>query len=121
MSLQKPTGLLSRSTWNCSAEMTANPDVSGIGVIVGFVGTGGLIILLLTVHYLFAYDPTLDPFRTLQQTHTKTSRPNAIDVAFLGWFREHMTHFGFKPTWLDDARRAKTLRDAFDKVRVSRS
>ncbi|KAK1544105.1 hypothetical protein CPAR01_04738 [Colletotrichum paranaense] len=96
MSLQKPTGFLPRSTWNCSAEITANPDVSGIGVIVGFVGTGGLIILLLTVHYLFAYDPTLDPFRTLKQTNAKTSRPNSIDVAFLGWFRGHMTHFGFQ-------------------------
>ncbi|EXF79578.1 hypothetical protein CFIO01_03695 [Colletotrichum fioriniae PJ7] len=96
MSSKLSSNPLSRSTWNCFAKIETNPDISGIGVIIGFVGTGGLIILLLTVHYLFAYDPTLDLFRTLDQPNAKASRPNAIDVAFLGWFRGSLKHFGFR-------------------------
>ncbi|KAK1701357.1 hypothetical protein BDP55DRAFT_736501 [Colletotrichum godetiae] len=38
-----------------------NSDIAGLGVLIGFVGTGYLVFALLVVHYLVAYEPELPP------------------------------------------------------------
>ncbi|KAL3303352.1 hypothetical protein RB213_006299 [Colletotrichum asianum] len=61
----------------------SDPDVSGIGVSIGFVGTGCLMILLLIIYYVFVFDPKLDPLRKQGQAMKNQDRPNEIDVAVL--------------------------------------
>ncbi|KAL8350250.1 hypothetical protein RB598_005529 [Gaeumannomyces tritici] len=96
-------------------ELQPYPDISGIGVIVAFVGTAFIALFLLICNYLISYDPSSNPFSTPledaledQCTHcghgaptlpvstTRTGnkkndadwwRPNPIDTMFLQWVR----------------------------------
>ncbi|KAI0602484.1 hypothetical protein F4775DRAFT_537449 [Biscogniauxia sp. FL1348] len=78
-------------------ELKPYGDISGIGVVIGFMGTGYLVVVLLISNYLLAHDPAKDPFHNRQaqansaidQNDVDSSwwRPNPIDVLFLGWVR----------------------------------
>ncbi|EQB55275.1 hypothetical protein CGLO_04808 [Colletotrichum gloeosporioides Cg-14] len=72
----------------------SDPDVSGIGVSIGFVGTGCLMILLLIIYYVFVFDPKLDPLRKQGQVMKSQDRPNAIDVAVLQRVRWALSTLG---------------------------
>ncbi|KAI1277632.1 hypothetical protein F5Y07DRAFT_81395 [Xylaria sp. FL0933] len=63
--------------------LTSNPDVSGVGVLIGFLGTGFFALALAAIHYALAYDPARDPFE--QGAVVKWWKPNPIDVIFLKW------------------------------------
>ncbi|KFY18027.1 hypothetical protein V492_00192 [Pseudogymnoascus sp. VKM F-4246] len=49
--------------YNCTAlfisppDLEPNPDVSGIGVLVGFLATAYLVVCLLIVHYVLVFNP----------------------------------------------------------------
>ncbi|KAI1809520.1 hypothetical protein GGS20DRAFT_590530 [Poronia punctata] len=76
--------------------LTPYPDISGRGVIIGFVGTAYFVVVLQLLNYLIAHDPESCPFQdegpisqALGQAFVGADswRPNPIDVAFLGRFR----------------------------------
>lgn len=67
-------------------------------VHVGYLGTAYLVILILTGHYLIAFDPCKSPFKTADRVTFPSDdlgnglieqkwRPNQIDVSCLGLLR----------------------------------
>ncbi|KAK4161891.1 hypothetical protein QBC43DRAFT_322964 [Cladorrhinum sp. PSN259] len=65
---------------NCSMrlEYRPDPDIAGIGIITGFLGTAWLVAFILLVYYLVFHDPTLDPFS--DNLNRNLERPNPIDM-----------------------------------------
>ncbi|KAF4888649.1 hypothetical protein CGCVW01_v014482 [Colletotrichum viniferum] len=67
----------------------AYPDISGNGVLIGFMGTAYLVLLLVIGNYFLAYDPTDCPFQSGNSKNENINRelwrPNPIDERFLGW------------------------------------
>ncbi|KAF2472365.1 uncharacterized protein BDR25DRAFT_283776 [Lindgomyces ingoldianus] len=73
--------------YNCSEHpysISPNPDISGVGVIIGYATTAGIVVFILLVSYFTVYDPLEDPFRKeIGGTPTIQYRPNPVDVVFL--------------------------------------
>ncbi|KAF4899243.1 hypothetical protein CGCF415_v010528 [Colletotrichum fructicola] len=67
----------------------AYPDISGNGVLIGFMGTAYLVLLLVIGNYFLAYDPTDCPFQSGNSKNENINRelwrPNPIDERFLRW------------------------------------
>ncbi|KAF6835947.1 hypothetical protein CPLU01_04050 [Colletotrichum plurivorum] len=103
---------------NCSQYHTRieNPDVSGIGVMIGFLGTGCLTVLLLILHYIFFYEPEFNPFRKPDDSWRYAKRPNVIDIAVLNRVRWAFSLLGFSFSWLNDRKKGTPLEDAVNKV-----
>ncbi|KAH6976345.1 hypothetical protein BKA56DRAFT_688037 [Ilyonectria sp. MPI-CAGE-AT-0026] len=53
-------------------------DVAGPGVLAGFLGTAWLVVVLVALHYLLAFDPEEDPF--LPRHQDVNWKANPIDV-----------------------------------------
>ncbi|ORY63335.1 uncharacterized protein BCR38DRAFT_524914 [Pseudomassariella vexata] len=82
-----------------SPELEAYGDISGIGVIIGFVGTSYLVLLHVGVYYLLVFDPSKYPFNTksIDSPRDKETehegntpswwKPNPVDSMFLGSLR----------------------------------
>ncbi|WDK10816.1 hypothetical protein CGRA01v4_02095 [Colletotrichum graminicola] len=72
-------------------ELQANADVSGIGVLIGFMGTGWLAILIVLFRYFLTFDPTAHPFTNSKQdgrhSHQRALKPNALDVKITSMFK----------------------------------
>ncbi|KAF4421037.1 hypothetical protein CGGC5_v016139 [Colletotrichum fructicola Nara gc5] len=70
----------------------AYPDISGNGVLIGFMGTAYLVLLLVIGNYFLAYDPTDCPFQSGNSKNENINRelwrPNPIDERFLRWVRK---------------------------------
>ncbi|KAK7957879.1 hypothetical protein PG988_012727 [Apiospora saccharicola] len=89
--------------------LEAYGDVSGVGVIIGFVGTGYFVLILMILNYLVCYDPTQSPWPG--QEAKFRWRANPVDVLFLRWIRR------IKETDPNPFRgRASLLQQSFDKV-----
>ncbi|KFA80079.1 hypothetical protein S40288_11363 [Stachybotrys chartarum IBT 40288] len=58
-----------------------NGDISGLGVVVGFTTMGWVTVAVLVAYYLFAFDPSDDPFAVDPKRPHPHHRPNPIDVA----------------------------------------
>ncbi|KAF5520697.1 hypothetical protein CGCA056_v008008 [Colletotrichum aenigma] len=88
----------------------AYPDISGNGVVIGFMGTAYLVLLLVIGNYFLAYDPTDCPFQSGNSKNENINRelwrPNPIDERFLRWVRKGPLVF------TDDT--CARLRTAFD-------
>ncbi|KAF6823382.1 hypothetical protein CMUS01_10719 [Colletotrichum musicola] len=71
--------------------LEANPDIGGIGVLIGFVGTAWLVVTLVAVRYVLYFDPEVDPFHDERRDddggHKREWRPNHTDVRTVGRFR----------------------------------
>ncbi|KAH0429357.1 hypothetical protein CcaCcLH18_08479 [Colletotrichum camelliae] len=93
----------------------SDPDVSGIGVSIGFVGTGCLMILFLIIYYVFAFDPNLDPLCKPGQASRDQKRPNNIDVTVLRRVRWAFSTLGVSFTWLLDERKGVSIERGFNK------
>ncbi|CAF3518362.1 unnamed protein product [Fusarium graminearum] len=75
---------------NCSSQpSTIQPygDIAGIGVTLAFTITAWMVVGLLILYYLAAYNPELDPFRKENET-TLSRYPNPIDVSVLRLIRQ---------------------------------
>jgi hypothetical protein len=60
-------------------------------VTISYVANAGIVVAIIMFHYLVAYDPDLDPFRTGGSTELKSSdirAPNPIDKILLGGLRK---------------------------------
>jgi len=82
---QQPTQL------DCSRsfpDVTPYPDISGIGVVVGYAATGFIVVSILTFYYVLAFQHDLDPFRKKDETvgggQAASFRPNPIDSLVYG-------------------------------------
>ncbi|QPC60568.1 hypothetical protein HYE67_002799 [Fusarium culmorum] len=70
---------------NCSSQpSTIQPygDIAGIGVTLAFTITAWMVVGLLILYYLAAYNPELDPFRK-EDDRTLSRYPNPIDFSIL--------------------------------------
>uniref|UniRef100_A0A4E9ENQ1 Uncharacterized protein n=1 Tax=Gibberella zeae TaxID=5518 RepID=A0A4E9ENQ1_GIBZA len=70
---------------NCSSQpSTIQPygDIAGIGVTLAFAITAWMVVGLLILYYLAAYNPELDPFRK-ENDRTLSRHPNPIDFSIL--------------------------------------
>lgn len=47
-----------------------------------------MVFFLLLIHYLLVYDPSLDPFRPLDDSLKLAEHPNPVDVLVLGTLRK---------------------------------
>ncbi|KAF4843471.1 hypothetical protein CGCSCA4_v007843 [Colletotrichum siamense] len=100
---QEPDGSICAKDCSTRAgELQANPDVGGIGVLIGFVATAWLVVLLVVFRYCLAFDPTADPFakpRRHQRCGLRHAlKPNAVDFKITGIFRGlrgRLDHHGF--------------------------
>ncbi|KAK8128867.1 hypothetical protein PG984_009975 [Apiospora sp. TS-2023a] len=91
--------------------LEAYGDISGLGVIIGFVGTGYLVLILMILNYLISYDPTQCPWPG--QEAKFRWRANPADVLFLRWIRR------IKETDPNPFRgRASLLQRSFEKVSI---
>ncbi|KFA67346.1 hypothetical protein S40285_10879, partial [Stachybotrys chlorohalonatus IBT 40285] len=76
-------------SYSCSeipGPLEENGDISGLGalalqVVVGFTTIGWITIAVLVACYLFAFDPSDDPFAVDPKRPHPCHRPNPIDVA----------------------------------------
>lgn len=85
-------------------------------VLIGFVGTGCLIVLILIGHYIFTYDPTLDPFRGPEERHKRSSVPDVVDVVVLKRLRGAMSLLGTNFEWLNNHNGGTKMEKALNKV-----
>jgi hypothetical protein len=51
--------------------------------MISFVATAVIVVLILIHYYLFAHDPTRDPFDRIDETRTVDYKPNPVDEVFL--------------------------------------
>ncbi|KAJ5929321.1 hypothetical protein N7454_007169 [Penicillium verhagenii] len=72
--------------------LPSNNDISGIGVVVNYVGTAGLATLLVIIYYFMVYEPANDPFRVNGQADELLSRPNPVDMIILRSLRGALKH-----------------------------
>ncbi|KAJ5337496.1 uncharacterized protein N7506_005518 [Penicillium brevicompactum] len=79
-------------SYDCSVHPTdinEDNDITGIGVLIGYCATAGIAVFIILFHYLFSYEPRLDPFRENQANPLCVrSRPNPIDEIVLRGPRE---------------------------------
>ncbi|CAG8208991.1 unnamed protein product [Penicillium salamii] len=80
-------------SYDCSVHPTdinEDNDITGIGVLIGYCATAGIAVFIIVFHYLFSYEPRLDPFRERQANPLLCirPRPNPIDEIVLRGPRE---------------------------------
>ncbi|KAM7210135.1 hypothetical protein V8F06_014479 [Rhypophila decipiens] len=76
---------LASDFWDClktynTTGIQADPDVAGIEVIIGFVGTAWIVVLILVFYSIASYDPTINYFS--ENLEEKLVRPNPVDITF---------------------------------------
>ncbi|KAJ5804947.1 hypothetical protein N7474_010834, partial [Penicillium riverlandense] len=75
-------------SYNCSErpkEIQFDADITGTGVLIGFISTAGLVTVIIALHYLLAYRPALHPFRQDkgEDDPSVDFRPNEVDMMIL--------------------------------------
>ncbi|ORY17315.1 hypothetical protein BCR34DRAFT_597106 [Clohesyomyces aquaticus] len=88
--------------YNCSKHpynVPPNPDISGIGVSLGYTITAGIAVLIVILHYVTVYDPTDDVFYDPDDPSNirrEEHKPNPIDVQILRWIprRKFIVSYG---------------------------
>ncbi|KAI9373705.1 hypothetical protein BJX61DRAFT_501636 [Aspergillus egyptiacus] len=79
--------------YNCSERpeyIEFDADITGPGVLVGYIASAGIVVVLISVHYFLAYQPTLDPFRDKNDVPSPRAvpfRPNRVDLMILRFCR----------------------------------
>ncbi|KAI1413105.1 hypothetical protein F5Y13DRAFT_31127 [Hypoxylon sp. FL1857] len=63
--------------------ITPDPDISGLGVLIGFLSTAYIILIIIVVYYIFGYDPALNPFGREERDTLIRTRPNPFDQLIL--------------------------------------
>ncbi|RDW57649.1 hypothetical protein BP6252_13731 [Coleophoma cylindrospora] len=79
--------------YNCSERPTIiSPyaDISGIGVIIGYVTTAGIAVTVIAASFVTIHNPTEDPFQKKNDLEngiqSSQVRPNPVDAMFLSHF-----------------------------------
>ncbi|ORY00181.1 hypothetical protein BCR34DRAFT_576060 [Clohesyomyces aquaticus] len=87
-------------TYHCStiaSEICPNPDVSGIGVVVGYTVNAGIVVMIIALSYLLIFQPEMDPFQSDQLGALPRGdfKPNPIDHLVIKGIRGK---FGIRPS-----------------------
>ncbi|KAI0829532.1 hypothetical protein F5Y06DRAFT_308274 [Hypoxylon sp. FL0890] len=66
-------------------------DITGIGVLIGFIFPAYILLFLVCVYYIFIYDPTLDPYRGRgkEDQQKRSPGPNLFDQLLLRLVRKN--------------------------------
>ncbi|KAI1371841.1 hypothetical protein F4677DRAFT_283037 [Hypoxylon crocopeplum] len=67
--------------------MHPEPDISGIGVLVGFISTAYILLFIIVIYYVFGYDPVTNPFGIEERYPPTRARPNPFDQLVLSIVR----------------------------------
>lgn len=95
-------GPSSHTDYNCSwdldpQDIVPNGDISGPGVLVGFLGPAYFVVLVIVGYYFLVFDPDLNPFESRpkqDEGRGETAwRPNPIDEQFLSILRSRVLRF----------------------------
>ncbi|KAF4847758.1 hypothetical protein CGCSCA4_v005166 [Colletotrichum siamense] len=96
-------------------DLEPNPDVGGVGVVIGFLGTAWLVVILATLRYCLVFDPATDPLenpdRGLRYGKKHIWKSNVIDVKTIAMFA------GLRKRLGHDSRSRWTM--AFNKILLS--
>jgi len=66
-----------------------NPDLDGLGVLIGFVATAYITVIIIACYYIFGYKPKLQ-IKQLDLTSddgSSNDAPNPLDHFLLTWLR----------------------------------
>ncbi|OQE17691.1 hypothetical protein PENFLA_c023G07742 [Penicillium flavigenum] len=82
--------------YDCSVHPTTidqDDDITGIGVLIGYTVTAGMVVVTILFYYLLSYQPCLDPFRDghIDPLLAVQPRPNPIDELMLRGPRRLLT------------------------------
>ncbi|OJJ68653.1 hypothetical protein ASPBRDRAFT_46845 [Aspergillus brasiliensis CBS 101740] len=73
--------------YNCSGpapDWVVNSDITGTGVVLSYIITAGIVVVVLLLYYLIAYDPSYDPFQGSARQHApRAFYPNIVDKRIL--------------------------------------
>ncbi|KAL3434218.1 hypothetical protein BDV09DRAFT_204893 [Aspergillus tetrazonus] len=88
-------------SYNCSQRpnIEFDSDITGPGVVIGYVGAAGITVVLIIFHFLVAYEPGLDPFRDENNAGYRSVpfRPNPVDLMILRFIKWPFKRFkGFR-------------------------
>ncbi|KAK3385520.1 hypothetical protein B0H63DRAFT_560108 [Podospora didyma] len=84
----------SRCSYDCfdsPAELGPYADISGPGVLAGFLGTAWFVVALVVLNYFLGFDPTKNPFQDPAQAEQTVEAdgeswsPNHIDQLAIKW------------------------------------
>ncbi|KAI1383925.1 uncharacterized protein F4822DRAFT_55605 [Hypoxylon trugodes] len=64
-------------------EINPVPDITGYGVLAGFISMAYILLCIILVYYIFGYDPTLNPFGDAEHGTLVEVRPNPFDQLVL--------------------------------------
>ncbi|KAH7136175.1 hypothetical protein B0J11DRAFT_179519 [Dendryphion nanum] len=67
-----------------------NADVSGIGVVTGYTVNAGIVVVIILLNYIFAFEPDADPFLLEERGAQPRAEflPNPIDKLVVAFIRE---------------------------------
>ncbi|KAF6801234.1 hypothetical protein CSOJ01_11884 [Colletotrichum sojae] len=81
------------------SELEPNPDIGGLGVLVGFLGIAWLSVLIVVFRYIFAFNPHVDPLCDPNSSQKSTWRPNPVDVRMTVIFEKLRARLGNHRRW----------------------
>ncbi|KAF6815909.1 hypothetical protein CMUS01_12359 [Colletotrichum musicola] len=76
-----------------------NPDIGGLGVLIGFLGTAWLSVLLVVIRYVLAFDPHVDPLHNPGLRLEASWKPNPIDIRITRNFTKLRARLGNQSRW----------------------
>ncbi|KAL0940217.1 uncharacterized protein CTRU02_202980 [Colletotrichum truncatum] len=84
-------------------ELEPNPDVGGVGVLIGFLGTAWLVVILVITRYILAFNPGEDPLHDPKRDRTGHRKhiwhPNPVDMKAVGMLLGLRRWFGDRIDW----------------------
>ncbi|KAF3807225.1 hypothetical protein GCG54_00008680 [Colletotrichum gloeosporioides] len=108
---------LERLCYTKPEELEPNPDVGGIGVLIGFICTAWFVLFLAFVRYVIAFDPNANPFPNNDDIapvsgDRSQQKANMVDEHVIGmklfqWLRQRPT-LQSPARWEDALRKVST-------------
>lgn len=97
-----PRGPSSHTDYNCSWDLDPqsiepNGDISGPGVLAGFLGPAYFVVLVIVCYYFLVFEPDRNPFKSRPKQDERRAenawRPNPIDGQTLSILRTYVLRF----------------------------
>ncbi|KAL4962562.1 uncharacterized protein BDV14DRAFT_202717 [Aspergillus stella-maris] len=87
-------------SYDCSSlpsKLRSDTDITGLGVVIGYVGAAGIAVTLIMCHYFIAFSPNVDPFRDangLPPQRDVPFKPNPVDSMILRMLKRNPSSSG---------------------------
>ncbi|KAI0902053.1 hypothetical protein F4806DRAFT_445545 [Annulohypoxylon nitens] len=94
-----------------SQDMKSMPDITGVGVLIGFIAPAYFLLFIVCVYYIITYDPKLNPYKE-EKENKACFHPNPFDQLVLQVIRRllRVKAPGQRKPYI-----SKALQDAFNK------